>query len=657
MTDRGLNGAAPRGGAKNKIVSAAEAAALVRDGDRLATGGFVGCGVPDGLLAALADRFRETGRPTGLSLIFAAGQGDGKERGLNRLAHAGLVRRAIGGHWGLAPKLGALAVEGAIEAYNLPQGCISHMYRDAAAGKPGPVTKVGLDTFVDPRRGGGKINPATTEDLVELVTLGGEEWLHYKAQPIDVAFIRGTTADPFGNVTMEREALTLDGLAMAMAAKNSGGLVVVQVERLAERGSLSPRQVKIPGPLVDCVVVAEPEHHAQTYATAYSPVFAGEIRAPASAAPEASALDARKIIARRCAFELPPGGVVNLGIGMPEGVAAVAAEEKVLRHVTLTAEPGVIGGVPASGLDFGAAVNADAVIDQNQQFDFYDGGGLDLACLGMAEADATGAVNVSRFGPKLAGAGGFINISQNAKRVVFAGTFTAGGLETAVEGGRLAILREGRARKFVAAVEQVTFSGERARKEGRPVLYVTERCVFRLEPRGLVLAEVAPGVDIDRDILAHMDFTPLLDAPAQMRAEIFRPEPMGLADALLSLPLKARIQYDAARNILFINFEALAIRTEAEIEAIRAAVAARCEAIGKPVAAVVNYDGFQIDEALIDAYSDMVQGLVARYYSQVTRYTTSAFLRAKLGDALSARGVSPQVFESRAEALAFQERG
>ncbi|MCR9221055.1 MAG: acyl CoA:acetate/3-ketoacid CoA transferase [Alphaproteobacteria bacterium] len=659
MTDRGIGGAAPRGGAKNKIVSADEAAALVRDGDRLATGGFVGCGVPDGLLAALAERFRESGRPTGLTLIFAAGQGDGKERGLNRLADPGLVRRAIGGHWGLAPKLGALAVEGAIEAYNLPQGCISHMYRDAAAGKPGPISKVGLDTFVDPRRDGGKINEATREDLVELVTLGGEEWLHYKAQPIDVAFIRGTTADPFGNVTMEREALTLDGLAMAMAAKNSGGLVVVQVERVAERGSLNPRQVKIPGPLVDCVVVAEPEHHAQTYATAYSPVFAGEIRAPAvaAAATGAPALDARRIIARRCAFELPPGGVVNLGIGMPEGVAAVAADEKILRHVTLTAEPDVIGGVPASGLDFGAAVNADAVIDQNQQFDFYDGGGLDLACLGMAEVDATGAVNVSRFGPKLAGAGGFINISQNAKRVVFAGTFTAGGLETTAAGGALAIVREGRARKFVAAVEQITFSGERSREEGKPVLYVTERCVFRLEPRGLVLAEVAPGVDIDRDILAHMDFAPLVDAPEQMRAEIFRPEPMGLAEILLSLPLNARIQYDSDRNMLFINFEALAVRTQAEIEAIRAAVAARCEAIGRPVAAVVNYDGFQIDEALIDAYTDMVQGLVARYYSQVTRYTTSAFLRAKLGDALSARGVSPQVFESRAEALAFQERG
>ena len=510
----------------SKILTPRDAARLIEDGQTITTSGFVGIGVPDELCHAIAEAFEDEGHPRGLTLVFAAGQGDGGERGLNRLSPEGLLKRVVGGHWGLIPKIGRLCLDGKIEGYNLPQGCISHLYRDVAAGKPGTITHVGLKTFCDPRQKGGKISDES-EDLVSLIEIGGDEWLLYKAFPIHVALLRGTTADTAGNVSMENEALIIDNLAQAQAARNSGGKVIVQVERLAAAGSLHPRNVVLPSSMVDAIVVADPDRHMQTYATRFSPAFAHHFSPPADMV-EPLPMTVRKVIARRAAMELEIGQIVNLGIGMPEGVADVAAEEGLLSAVTLTAEPGIIGGQPASGLDFGAAINIQALVGQNQQFDFYDGGGLDLAVLGMAQVDASGHVNVSRFGKTLAGAGGFINISQNAKKVVFTGTFTAGGLQVEIADGRLAITTEGKARKFLNEVEEITFSGIRASRLTQPVLYVTERCVFRLEDGSLRLTEVAPGIDIDRDILGQMDFEPIVDEPVEMDARIFRPGKMDL---------------------------------------------------------------------------------------------------------------------------------
>jgi len=635
---------------KGKVVTAQEAVRIIRDGDTIATGGFVGISFPEEIAIELKNYYLKNNKPKDLTLVYAAGQGDGKSRGLNHLGQEGLVKRVIGGHWGLVPELQKLAINNKIIAYNLPQGVISHMYRDIAAKKPRTITTVGMGTFVDPRNGGGKINDITTEDIVELIEFDGNKYLAYKTFPINVAILRGTTADTDGNITMEKEALTLESLSIAMAAKNSNGFVIVQVERIAEKGTLNARQVKIPGILVDCVVVSKPENHWQTFAEIYDPSFSSEIRMPMQSIKPMKMSD-RKIIARRAAFELKPNSVVNLGIGMPEGISIIANEEKILEYITLTAEPGVIGGIPAGGLNFGAATNTDAVIDQPYQFDYYDGGGLDIAFLGLAQADQYGNLNVSKFGPKLAGAGGFINISQNAKKVVFVGTFTAKGLKVSLNNGNLSIDQEGSSKKFVSQVEHVTFSGKYANQKNQSVLYVTERCVFKLFDQGMKLIEIAPGVDLNKDILEQMDFKPIIDDSLKtMDKRIFQDELIGLKEDILTLSIEDRLIYDSKENLFFVNFENFHVKSNDDIKEIKELVTKILTPVGKKVFTIVNYDNFSINNDLVDEYTLMVKDLVNDFYYGVSRYTTSTFLRMKLKGALEKRRLSPHIFETAEEA-------
>lgn len=513
---------------QNKVITAEQASALVHSNDTIVTGGFIGIGFAEHLAQAIEKRYLSLGEPNNLSLFYAAGQGDAKTRGLNHFAHEGMIKRVIGGHWGLAPSLGKMAVEGKIEGYNLPQGVICHMFRDIAAKKPGTLSRVGLNTFVDPRIEGGKVNTRSEEDIVELLTINGEEALLYKHFPLNVALLRGTTADAKGNISMEREALPLDALAIAQAVKNSGGIVLVQVSRLTEQHQLTPDRVRIPGILVDHIIVAPDEAHPQTFAEEYNPAYTGETR-PLQDQQQIAPLDARKIIARRALMELSNNAVVNLGIGMPEMVAQVASEENKIDQFTLTVEPGGIGGQPASGLSFGAVSNAQAIIDQPAQFDFYDGGGLDQAFLGLAETCAEGHVNVSKFGPKLAGAGGFINITQNTRDVYFLGTFTSGKQQLDISDYGLKVIENGPLKKFKKAVEQITFNGEHAMQQQQRVTFITERAVFKLTPKGLMLTEIAPGVDLQRDILDQMEFMPLIDDHlSPMDERLFRKSPMRL---------------------------------------------------------------------------------------------------------------------------------
>ncbi len=509
----------------SKFKSFEEAVNMIKNYDTVAVSGSGG-GVmePYKTLEAIEKKFLDYGVPNNLTLVHASGIGNKKEAGTTRFAHEGMVKRVIGGHWSWSPEMQEMAANNKIEAYSFSQGVTIQLYREIAGGRPGLITKTGKYTYVDPRYGGGKVNEITKEDLVKLIEIEGEEYLMYKTFPINVAIIRGTCADEDGNISMEQEPAILDNLVLAQAAHNSGGIVIAQVKYRAAKGSLNCKKVKIPGIYVDAVVV-DPKQ-MQTGQGEYNPNFTSDIITPVDAL-EPMPLNQRKIVARRAFMELEPDTIINLGFGMSDGVASVAAEEGFSDKLTMTIEQGIYGGIPATGTIFGVASNPVAVIDESAQFDFYGGRGLDMAFLGLAQADQEGNVNVSQFGKTFTGGGGFIDISQGAKKVVFCGTFTAGGLKTEVVDGKLKIVQEGRNVKLVKNVQQITFSTKFSMEAGQKVVYVTERAVFELRDGKFVLTEIAPGVDLEKDVLAKMEFVPEIDANLKLMDErIFRAETM-----------------------------------------------------------------------------------------------------------------------------------
>jgi propionate CoA-transferase len=512
----------------SKVISASDAIALIKDGVTVGAAACAISGWPEEIAIAMEKRFLASGHPAKLTIVHAAGVGDWATKGTQHFAHDGMVSRWIGGHCGLSPDFAKMILSGGCEGYNLPQGVIAQLWREIAGHRPGLITKTGLGTFVDPRIEGGKMNAISTKDLVKVIAFEGEEWLFYPSFPVDVAIIRGTTADENGNLTVDDEGALFEILPLAQATKNGGGIVIAEVEYVAEPGTLNPKLVRVPGVLIDHIVVSAPGNHWQSALTPFNPAYSGASKSPMVDVPP-MALNERLIIARRAAMELSSGCTINLGVGIPQGIGSVAAVECVSDLLSMTSETGTIGGIPADGKDFGMSRDADAFVEQQVQFDWYSGGGLDIAFESFAQVDTAANVNVSKFNGKSVGCGGFIDITQHAKKVVYVGSFTAGGLKVAVADGKLSIESEGKHKKFVGAVEQITASGAYATMVKQKVLFVTERAVFELQDGSLTLVEVAPGVDLEKDVLALMDFKPKVSANLKpMPSGLFRPKWGGL---------------------------------------------------------------------------------------------------------------------------------
>jgi len=639
---------------RQKLISAEDAVALIRDHDTVAISGFVTQGAPEAVLQALGDRFEETGSPQQLTALFGGGPGDYGERGVSHLGRrredgSFMLKRAIGGHYGQVPQVASLALEDKIAAWTLPMGSISRMIRAQSTHSPGHITTVGIGTYVDPDEAGGAANEMAKKSslhsqLVTKLEIDGTPYLMYKALPIDVAIIRGTTADSQGNVSVEHESLLCDQKIVAAAAKNSGGIVIAQVKRVADNGSIPSREVAVPGPLVDCVVVVDDEDHdslhGMSFMERHNPALTGEIRAPQESI-ERMPLGLRKFIARRAFFGLKPNTIINLGIGLPEGVASVAAEEGMLEYITLSTEPGVFGGLPASGHSFGPAYNAHSLLEMNQMFDFYDGGGLDMCFLGAAQVSPTGDVNVSRMSKdRLTGPGGFIDISQSTMRVCFVTSFTAKGLKVgSTEDGTLKIAQEGAVKKFVPEVYEKTFSGHEAVHRGQSVYYVTERAVFRRtrENDVIELIEIAPGMDLQKDILDQMDFVPAISPNLKtMDPRIFKEGKMDVAHDFFG-SLEDRFNYSPEDHTVYFNLFGMILNKEEDVEWMIKSI----EEIISPLVAengkvnmVYNYEGFEIAKDLSELYRTQVHELQDKYYKSVKRYAGQAFQRAQLKNAL-----------------------